>query len=360
MIRAYTGLVVLVAVQPHVTLADYASEKAFGQKLATLMAPLASEHHSVLAMLPEDIGAFLGLAGVDDASREALNLDTAFRAIAIRHLPRILRHRLLNGAQDHREALHPTLSPRIGRAKLCTIGARTGRRGAQPKKEPASVANTHQRGPQVVLRSKTPDGVLQGMYGYLLTHYAVRALMHEAAAMAHEDPDRLFFIRSLRVVKRNLDGARSFPPEPLATVHARVVKEILEERLPARRLRANPRVVKRKMSNFARKRLHHRSWPQPTRRSAQAIRIKDFKQTELSLARTGSTMRIAPVTAVTSPSGKLSLGRRSCYCISSARIVAMTEKEVSIVHRSRCVLLGSQAVRFRYGPRWCELFHPDR
>ncbi len=71
---------------------------------------------------------------------------------------------------------------------------------------------THQRGPRMVLRSKTPDGVLQEMYGYLLTHYAVRALMHEAAVMADEHPDRLSFIRSLRVVKRNLDGARSFSP----------------------------------------------------------------------------------------------------------------------------------------------------
>jgi hypothetical protein len=34
--------------------------------------------------------------------------------------------------------------------------------------------------------------------------------------------------------------------------------------LPTRRLRALPRVVKRKMSNFGVKRAHHRHWPQPT------------------------------------------------------------------------------------------------
>jgi hypothetical protein len=71
---------------------------------------------------------------------------------------------------------------------------------------------THQRGPRVVLRSKTPEGVLQELYGYLLTHYAIRALMHEAAAVANEDPDRLSFIRSLRVIRRNVDGAKSFSP----------------------------------------------------------------------------------------------------------------------------------------------------
>lgn len=71
---------------------------------------------------------------------------------------------------------------------------------------------THQRGPRVVLRSKTPEGVLQEMYGYLLTHYAIRALMHEAAVQVDEDPDRLSFARSLRVVRRNIDGTKSFSP----------------------------------------------------------------------------------------------------------------------------------------------------
>jgi hypothetical protein len=36
---------------------------------------------------------------------------------------------------------------------------------------------THQRGPRVVLRSKTPDGVRQEIYGHLCTHYAIRALV---------------------------------------------------------------------------------------------------------------------------------------------------------------------------------------
>jgi hypothetical protein len=60
---------------------------------------------------------------------------------------------------------------------------------------------THQRGPRIVLRSKQPDGVYQEAYGYLLTHYAIRALMHDAALQAGLDPDRLSFLRSLRVVR---------------------------------------------------------------------------------------------------------------------------------------------------------------
>jgi hypothetical protein len=45
---------------------------------------------------------------------------------------------------------------------------------------------------------------------------------------------------------------------------------VLRHLLPPRRLRAFPRVVKRKMSNFARKCDHHRHWPQPTKPPEEA------------------------------------------------------------------------------------------
>ncbi len=68
---------------------------------------------------------------------------------------------------------------------------------------------THQRGPDVVLRSKQPEGVYQEAYGYLLTHFAIRALMHDAAVEAGLDPDRLSFLRSLRVVRRSTAASGS-------------------------------------------------------------------------------------------------------------------------------------------------------
>jgi hypothetical protein len=43
--------------------------------------------------------------------------------------------------------------------------------------------------------------------------------------------------------------------------------------LPPRRLRAFPRAVKRKMSNYQLKRAAHRAWPRPTMPSAQAIGV---------------------------------------------------------------------------------------
>jgi hypothetical protein len=72
---------------------------------------------------------------------------------------------------------------------------------------------THQRGSKVVLRSRQPDGVYQEAYGFLLTHYAIRALMHDAAVQTGLDPDRLSFLRSLRVARRSTSApGSSFSP----------------------------------------------------------------------------------------------------------------------------------------------------
>jgi hypothetical protein len=51
------------------------------------------------------------------------------------------------------------------------------------------------------------------------------------------------------------------------------VEELLTVLLPPRRLRAFPRAVKRKLSNYQLKRAAHRSWPQPTMLPAQAVAV---------------------------------------------------------------------------------------
>lgn len=70
----------------------------------------------------------------------------------------------------------------------------------------------HQRGAQVVLRSKRPEMVAQEVYAFLAVHVAIRRLMHTAALQAEVDPDRLSFTRSLHVVRRQVtDQAASSP-----------------------------------------------------------------------------------------------------------------------------------------------------
>ncbi len=71
---------------------------------------------------------------------------------------------------------------------------------------------THQRGPRTVLRSKSPDLVLQEIWGHLCCHYAIRSLMAEAAARSGHDPDRLSFVAALRITRQTLAHPGDFPP----------------------------------------------------------------------------------------------------------------------------------------------------
>ena len=56
---------------------------------------------------------------------------------------------------------------------------------------------THERAQHKILRSRTPQGVRQELYGIFLAHYAVRAFMYEAACEAGIDPDRLSFTEGM-------------------------------------------------------------------------------------------------------------------------------------------------------------------
>jgi hypothetical protein len=103
---------------------------------------------------------------------------------------------------------------------------------------------THQRGRGGV-RSKSPEMIRQEIWAFLLTHYAIRRLMCEAADQAGKDPDRLSFMRSLRVIRRQVTDQAALSPWRLANALAATFAEILERLNPPRRNRSSPRVVKR-------------------------------------------------------------------------------------------------------------------
>ena len=63
---------------------------------------------------------------------------------------------------------------------------------------------THQRGSRTVLRSKSPDLVLQEIWGHLCCHYAIRTLMADTAEHAGHDPDRVSFVAALRIARRSI------------------------------------------------------------------------------------------------------------------------------------------------------------
>ena len=71
---------------------------------------------------------------------------------------------------------------------------------------------THLRANSTVLRSKTPELVLQELWGLLLAHFAIRQLMAQAAWPRGLDPDRLSFTHAVRVIKRKMPQAAAVPP----------------------------------------------------------------------------------------------------------------------------------------------------
>jgi len=128
---------------------------------------------------------------------------------------------------------------------------------------------THQR-ERPVLRSETPAGVVQEIMGLLLAHYVVRVLMSEAARRQNLPPRRLSFTGALKVLRCRLPECPK-SPSGLQRWYENLLAEIAEEVLPARRNRLNPRVIKRKMSNWKKKRPEHRRTPQPTKKFRQSV-----------------------------------------------------------------------------------------
>lgn len=74
----------------------------------------------------------------------------------------------------------------------------------------------HLKNNRRTFRSKTPDGVIQEFYGWLLTHYAVCWLKHQAAT-THKLEDRsLSFIGNVNLFRRAISQTGAFPPRKAA------------------------------------------------------------------------------------------------------------------------------------------------
>jgi hypothetical protein len=122
---------------------------------------------------------------------------------------------------------------------------------------------THLIGKTPVLRSQSPLGVLQEIYGLLIAHISIRSLMYEAASKYDLDPDRLSFMDSVRVIGRAIPRMQAAKTELLPVYYEMMLDEIASHLIPPRRNRVNPRVIKQKMSKFLSKRFEHYQFPQP-------------------------------------------------------------------------------------------------
>lgn len=117
------------------------------------------------------------------------------------------------------------------------------------------------------LRSQTVAGVEQEIEGVLLAHYLIRVLIVEAATAAGIEPTALSFVGALEILKCRLGACRGGRRAETAWVKEVIAEISEEERLPPRRLRRNPRVIRQKVSKWPKK-------PPRKRRPKATIRYK--------------------------------------------------------------------------------------
>ncbi len=99
---------------------------------------------------------------------------------------------------------------------------------------------THQRLQQPVLRSLTPQGVVQEVYALLLAHYAVRALMVQAAQQAQLDPDRLSFTEAVFQVSETTRELAQVVSASQEALRQQLLERLVAELLPPPALAQQP------------------------------------------------------------------------------------------------------------------------
>jgi hypothetical protein len=129
---------------------------------------------------------------------------------------------------------------------------------------------THLNGREVHLRSKTPRGVVQELYGLFLAHRILRQVMCDAANREQLDPGRLSFTNSWRILQDHLHEA---PTRSVSDWYKQLTEEVGRQILRPRRDRWYPRVVRRKMKKWDKKRPKHDKPPQPSKPFAESIVI---------------------------------------------------------------------------------------
>ena len=134
---------------------------------------------------------------------------------------------------------------------------------------------THQDPPRASkpahLRSETPLGVLQEIYALSLAHFVIRSLMFQAAERAGLDTDRLSFTGCFQILQCRLPECDTRTPQSFQAWYEALLDEMARERIESRRNRVNPRVIKRKMKNWLKKRPEHRHRPPLTKTFMESV-----------------------------------------------------------------------------------------
>ena len=101
-----------------------------------------------------------------------------------------------------------------------------------------------------VLRARTPAGVQQEVYALLITYQILRTAMADATTGPGIDPDRASFSIALHAARDLVVQAAGIVAGTAIDLVGRIGCLILTNLMPTRRVRTNPRTVKRAMSKY--------------------------------------------------------------------------------------------------------------
>jgi hypothetical protein len=102
-----------------------------------------------------------------------------------------------------------------------------------------------------VLRARIPAGVEQEIYALLVTYQLLRTAMADATNSRPElNPDRASFTVALQAARDQLVNAANVIAETVIDLVGTIGRHVLDNLLPARRLRVAPRIVKRAISKY--------------------------------------------------------------------------------------------------------------
>lgn len=107
-----------------------------------------------------------------------------------------------------------------------------------------------------VLRARTPAGIEQEIYALLITYQVLRVAIADATLGAagigrvEVDPDRASFTIALTAARDQLIAAAGVIADTVIDLIGVIGRHVLDNLMPARRLRTTPRVVKRAISNY--------------------------------------------------------------------------------------------------------------
>ena len=106
-------------------------------------------------------------------------------------------------------------------------------------------------GPRV-LRARTLPGITQEIYALLTVYQALRIAITDTTLTAPgTDPDRASFTTALQTARDQVIQAAGIIAAETIDLAGTIGRHVLDNLLPARRLRLSPRAVKRPLSRYA-------------------------------------------------------------------------------------------------------------